>query len=93
MKISQVPSSNQTDPAVPAPVVTNGQAAGSALYLPHPLLSPPPGAGQSFNLGQLTTLLRRRFLLFSGVTLITFSGLLWRTLDRKSTRLNSSHRT
>ena len=83
MKISQVPSSNQTDPAVPSTIVSNGQATGSSLYLPHPLLSPPSGAGgQSFNLGYLIALLRRRFLLFSGVTLITFGGLFYRTVSQ-----------
>jgi succinoglycan biosynthesis transport protein ExoP len=83
MQISQVPSSNHIDQAVPAPVVTNGQALGSALYLPHPLLSPLPGtSGQSFNLSQLTALLRRRFLLFSGITLLTFGGLFYRTLSQ-----------
>lgn len=83
MKISQVPSSNPTDPARPSTIVSNGHAMGSSLYLPHPLLSSAPGAGgQSFNLGQLMALLRRRFLLFSGVTLITFGGLFYRTLSQ-----------
>lgn len=83
MQISQVPSSSQTDPAVPSTIVSNGQAVGSSLYLPHPLLSSAPvTAGQSFNLGQLMALLRRRFLLFSGVTLITFGGLFYRTVSQ-----------
>ncbi len=83
MQISQVPSSNQADSAVPSTVVSTGPAVGSSPYLSHPLISPAPATGsQSFNLGQLMALLRRRFLLFSGVTLITFGGLFYRTVSQ-----------